>query len=63
MGRAQITYLEDHQEAYLPIWTEALFATELLMLHADPLYYGFGAARGDGSGVILIPGFFVRTFG
>jgi triacylglycerol lipase len=57
MGRAQITYLEDHQEAYLAIWTEALFATELLMLHADPLYYGFGAARGDGSGVILIPGF------
>ena len=37
MGRAQITYLEDHQEAALPIWTEALFATELLMLHADPL--------------------------
>jgi triacylglycerol lipase len=57
MGRAQITYLEDHQEAALPIWTEALFATELLMLHADPLYYGFGGARGDGSGVIVIPGF------
>lgn len=57
MGRAQITYLEDHQEAHLPIWTEALFATELLMLHADPLYYGFGAAHGDGSGVIVIPGF------
>ena len=57
MGRAQITYLEDHREAELPIWTEALFATELLLLHADPLYYGFGAAHGDGSGVIVIPGF------
>ena len=43
MARAQITYLEDHREAELPIWTEALFATELLLLHADPLYYGFGA--------------------
>src|SRR5947199_9439473 len=27
------------------------------MLYADPLYYGFGAAHGDGSGVIVIPGF------
>ena len=57
MGRAQITYLEEHQEAALPVWTEALFAAELLMLYADPFYYGFGAPRGDGSGVILIPGF------
>ncbi len=38
-------------------WTEALFAAELLLLHATPVYYGFGVPRGDGSAVIIIPGF------
>ncbi|MGD0215161.1 MAG: alpha/beta fold hydrolase [Terriglobales bacterium] len=27
------------------------------MLHATPVYYGFGVPRGDGSGVVIIPGF------
>ena len=27
------------------------------MLHATPVYYGIGVPHGDGSGVILIPGF------
>ena len=27
------------------------------MLHATPTYYGFGVPRGDGSGVVIIPGF------
>ena len=27
------------------------------MLHAAPVYYGFGVPQGDGSGVIIIPGF------
>lgn len=27
------------------------------MLHASPVYYGFGVPRGDGSAVVLIPGF------
>ena len=27
------------------------------MLHATPVYYGLGVHPGDGSGVILIPGF------
>ena len=57
MGRAPITYVQDHLEADVPLWTEALFGTELLLLHADPLYYGFGAPRGDASGVVVIPGF------
>ena len=46
-----------HPEADTSIWTEALFGAEVLLLHATPVYYGFGAPRGDGSGVILIPGF------
>jgi len=38
-------------------WTEALFAAEVLFLHATPVYYGFGVPRGDGSAVVIIPGF------
>jgi triacylglycerol lipase len=47
----------DYQEANISIWSEVLFAVELLMLHAAPVYYGLGAPRGDGSAVVLIPGF------
>jgi triacylglycerol lipase len=39
------------------LWTEALFGAEILLLHATPVYYGFGVPRGDDSGVVLIPGF------
>jgi len=38
-------------------WTEALFAAEVLLLHATPIYYGFGVPRGDDSAVVIIPGF------
>lgn len=46
-----------HSEAEITPWTEALFAAEILLLHATPVYYGFGVPRGDGSGVVIIPGF------
>ncbi len=29
----------------------------MLLLHATPVYYGFGVPRGDGSAVVIIPGF------
>jgi len=38
-------------------WTEALFGAEVLILHATPVYYGLGVPRGDGSAVVIIPGF------
>lgn len=38
-------------------WTEALFGAEILILHATPVYYGLGVPHGDGSGVVIIPGF------
>ena len=47
----------DEAEANIPIWKEALFGAELLLLHASPVYYGLGVPHGDGSGVIVIPGF------
>jgi triacylglycerol lipase len=44
-------------EIVTPLWTEALFGAEILLLHATPVYYGFGVPRGNGSGVVIIPGF------
>src|SRR6202142_2856577 len=46
-----------HLEADISPWTEALFAAEILLLHATPVYYGFGVPRGDDSAVVIIPGF------
>ncbi len=46
-----------HGEADVSLWTEALFAAELLLLHASPVFYAIGVPRGDGSAVVIIPGF------
>jgi triacylglycerol lipase len=46
-----------HTAAVFSPWTEVLFAAEILLLHATPVYYGFGAPNGDGAAVIIIPGF------
>ncbi len=48
---------EDYEEAKLPILSEVLFAAELVLLHAAPVYYGVGTPHGDGSAVVLIPAF------
>jgi pimeloyl-ACP methyl ester carboxylesterase len=47
----------DYGEADITIWKEALFGAEFLLLHASPVYYGLGVPRGDGSAVVLLPGF------
>jgi pimeloyl-ACP methyl ester carboxylesterase len=49
--------LQGEAEADIPIWKEALFGAELLLLHASPVYYGLGIPRGDGAAVIVFPGF------
>jgi triacylglycerol lipase len=41
----------------IPLWSEALFSAEVLLLHANPVYYGFGVPYVDNSGVVIIPGF------
>ena len=48
---------QEYQEADVPILGEVLFAAELVLLHAAPLYYGLGIPHGDGSAVVLIPAF------
>ena len=51
------TFQEDIAEADIAIWKEAFFAADLLLLHSSPVYYGMGIPHGDGSGVVLVPGF------
>jgi pimeloyl-ACP methyl ester carboxylesterase len=48
---------EHKAQADISMWKEALFGAELLLLHASPAYYGLGVPRGDGSAVVVIPGF------
>lgn len=57
MAQRAMKLREDHAEADISIWKEALFAAELLLLHTSPVYYGLGIPRGDGSAVVVVPGF------
>ena len=41
----------------LPLWREALVGMDWLTLRASPVYRGIGVPHGDGSVVVLIPGF------
>lgn len=41
----------------LPIWFESFVGVDFALLHLSPVYYGFGVPRGDGSAVIVVPGF------
>ncbi len=47
----------DREEAEISRWQEAFFGVEFLLLHLSPVYYGIGVPHGDGSGVVMIPGF------
>ncbi|MGB2635958.1 MAG: alpha/beta fold hydrolase [Candidatus Acidiferrum sp.] len=40
-----------------PVWQEWLAGVELAFLQVSPIYWGFGIPHGDGSGVVLVPGF------
>ncbi len=57
MASPRSDYQQDHAEADITIWKEALFGADILLLHSSPVYYGLGIPRGDGSGVVLVPGF------
>lgn len=51
------TFLKDQQVSQRPLWREAFVGLDWLALRSSPVYYGFGVPRGDGSAVIVIPGF------
>jgi triacylglycerol lipase len=46
----------------LPIWQELLAGVELLYLRISPVYWGCGIPRGDGSAVVVVPGFMGTDF-
>jgi len=41
----------------LPLWRECFSLAEAALLHIAPVYWALGQTLGDGSAVILIPGF------
>jgi pimeloyl-ACP methyl ester carboxylesterase len=51
------TFHADRQPAAVPIWREAFLGLDWLGLRASPVYYGVGVPRGDGSAVVVVPGF------
>jgi pimeloyl-ACP methyl ester carboxylesterase len=48
---------KDQEISERPLWREAFVGLDWLALRSSPVFYGFGVPRGDGSGVIVIPGF------
>jgi pimeloyl-ACP methyl ester carboxylesterase len=48
---------KDHEAVSSPIWPELLFGVELIFLRISPVYWGHGIPHGDGSAVVLVPGF------
>ena len=48
---------EKHESVPLPIWQELLAGVELAFLRISPVFWGYGVPHGDGSAVVLVPGF------
>ncbi len=56
------TVRPEHKAVPLPIWQELLVGVEMLALHISPVYWGLSIPRGDGSAVVVIPGFLGTDF-
>lgn len=50
-------FAKDSLAVKRPIWREALWGREYFALKTSRVYYGFGVPRGDGSAVVVVPGF------
>ena len=52
-------YLQEEFQASstLPLWREAFLGIDWLALRMSPVFRGIGIPRGDGSAVVVIPGF------
>lgn len=53
---------KEMREHALPIWFESLVGIDFTLLHLSPVYYGFGVPKGDGSPVVVVPGFLGSDF-
>jgi pimeloyl-ACP methyl ester carboxylesterase len=52
-------YLEEEFQASstLPLWREALLGIDWISLRMSPVFRGIGIPHGDGSAVVVVPGF------
>ena len=55
-------FLKDQEISQRPLWREAFVGLDWLALRSSPVYYGIGVPRGDGSAVVVIPGFLGTDF-
>lgn len=53
----EIHEAEEFRSMALPLWREALVGMDWLSLRASAVYRGIGVPQGDGSAVVLVPGF------
>ncbi len=56
MSRAYSVFV-DREAVALPIWSEAQIGFEWFSLRMSPVYWGIGVPKGDGSPVVVVPGF------
>lgn len=50
-------HLKEQEHVHLPVWQEWVAGIELAFLQISPIYWGYGIPHGDGSAVVLVPGF------
>ncbi len=50
-------FQKEQKSANVPLWREAYSGLDWLALKYSPVYYGLGVPRGDGSAVLVVPGF------
>jgi len=49
--------VKEQEVVEMPVWQEWLAGVELAFLRVSPVYWGYGIPHGDGSAVVLVPGF------
>ena len=57
MSARRRAHHKEGEPRQLPVWHEWLAGVELAFLQVSPVYWGFGIPQGDGSAVVLVPGF------
>jgi triacylglycerol lipase len=57
MGSQRSGIRKEYEAVSLPIWLELLAGVEMLYLRVSPVYWGYGVPQGDGSAVVVVPGF------
>lgn len=62
MATVESAFEKDMQSSARPIWLESFVGIDWTLLHLSPVYYGLGIPKGDGSPVVLVPGFLGSDF-